>query len=734
MRFLTVSKPVRALLVGMVIALVALSLAPAAPAQAAAPVLSTFARTSPATVDAGAPVSFAFTATTAVKRVEVSLRSAAGTHTLAWTSSAGATNGSVTGIASASSWPNGSIEVSFVQVITTAGASQVYYRGGNVYPPGTGASPFGDPAAQDFTINNPLLPYSASVPTAMTPLTASFTPGQSAQVQVKLSQVAQEVRLIYRDASEVTTLELAWAGNPAPGPLTVTASGAVTAAQASGNYTLDRVVISYFDGLAKDTYLRDGALERTAPVPLGSAARAALSEGDFAVDNPAKVLQKLSYSVAPRVQGALAPYVVLGINRGSWPAEPTFSDFQWYRNGTPIDYANMDSYQSNMTSDPGNMIWAKMTVRAPGYLPVVASTDVVGPMPRRVWVSNLRITGDASVGGRLWLDHGPAGVDPEGGQPSYTYVWKRNGTPIPGATSRDYKLTTADKGVIITAGVTARFDAGSAVTEVVDLVGPVADKTRGKGFNADDTGDIFARDGAGNLWLYPSNGSGGWLPAQRIGQGWNTFNSLFSPGDWDGDGNVDVMARDGSGRLFLYQGNGQGGWLRAYQIGQGWGSMKDIVGPGDFNSDGTADLITRDASNVLWVYPGNGRGGFLAPYVLSRGWQEGGWQEFNAFVSPDSRIIFARDSQGNLRMYNGAGNGYFYDNAWTPNAFSAYAGYGWEGFSSIGAPGDFDSDGVPEVYGIHPDGRLTMFYGLGHVALKRQATIGWGWGGFTSVF
>ncbi|WP_347108774.1 FG-GAP-like repeat-containing protein [Paenarthrobacter sp. S56] len=619
MRFLTLSGRARALLAAVVVALLAVMLTPVPPAMAAAPVLATFARTSPATVDAGAPVSFGFTTSAPVKRVEVSLRSAAGTHTLAWTSSAGAMSGSVTGVASASSWPNGSIEVSFVQVITTAGASQMYYRGGSVYPPGTGASPFGDPAAQDFKIKNPLLPYSAPVPTALTPLKASFTPGQSAQVQVQLSQVAQDVRLIYRDASEVTTFELAWAGNPAPGPLTVIASGSVSAAQASGPYTLDRVVVSYFDGLAKDTYLRDGTIQRTSPVPLGTVARAALPTGDFSVSNPGRVLQKLAYTVAPSIEGELVYNTRLSINRGSWPADPTFSDFQWYRNGTPIDYAHDDTYQSNMTTDPGNLVWAKMTVRAPGYLPTVASTGVFGPMPRRVWVSNLRITGDASVGGRLWLDHGPAGVDPEGGQPSYTYVWKRNGTPIPGATSREYKLTTADKGVIITAGVTARFDAGSAVTEVVDLVGPVADKTRGKGFNADGTGDIFARDGAGNLWLYPSNGSGGWLSAQLIGQGWNNFNSLFSPGDWDGDGNVDVMARDGAGRLFLYQGNGQGGWLRAYQVGQGWGSMKDIVAPGDFNGDGTADLITRDASDTLWVYPGNGRGGFLAPLCAQQG-------------------------------------------------------------------------------------------------------------------
>ncbi|WGM20149.1 FG-GAP-like repeat-containing protein [Paenarthrobacter sp. OM7] len=735
LRFRAASTAVRALLLTLAFVLAAVVVTPVSPAVAATPVLATFVRTSAATVDVGAPVSFNFTTSVAVKRVEVGLHSVAGKHTLAWTAgaggaaAAGASAGTVAGVASPSSWPNGAIEVSYVQVITTAGASQVYYRGGGVYPPGTGAAPFGDPAAQDFKVRNPSLPYAAPVPTSFLPAKATFAPGQTAGVQVKLSQLAQAVRLVYRDASEVTPFELTWAGNPAPGPQTITATGAITAAQASGKYTLERVEISYFDGLAKDSYLRDGTMERTSPVPLGTAVRAGLATGDITVSNPAKVLQKLSPSVAPRVAGDLVPNTILTIQPGTWPVEPSFSEIQWYRNGTPIDYSTKDTYQSNMYDDPANMIWVKMTARAAGYLPTSVSTLAFGPMPRRVWVSNLRITGDASVGGVLHLEHGAAGVDPEGGQASYTYVWKRNGTPIPGATSRDYRTTLADKGNIITAGVTARFDAGSAITEVVDLVGPLANKTRGKGFNADGTGDIFARDTGGNLWLYPSNGSGGWLPAQKIGQGWNGFNSLFSPGDFDGDGNVDVMARDGAGRLFLYQGNGQGGWLRSFQIGQGWGSVKDIVAPGDFNGDGTADLIARDASNTMVMYPGNGRGGFLTPYTLS-----GGWGDFNAFISPSSRSIFARDNSGNLRSYSGSGNGYFHENAWTPNVFGAYAGYGWEGFSRIGAPGDFDSDGVPEVYGIHPDGRLTMFYGLGHIALKRQATIGWGWNSFNSVF
>ena len=35
------------------------------------------------------------------------------------------------------------------------------------------------------------------------------------------------------------------------------------------------------------------------------------------------------------------------------------------------------------------------------------------------------------------------------------------------------------------------------------------------------------RDGAGDLWLYPGNGAGGWLNRVKIGFGWNTRSAIF---------------------------------------------------------------------------------------------------------------------------------------------------------------------------------------------------------------
>ncbi|MFP3802121.1 hypothetical protein SB764_38495, partial [Paraburkholderia sp. SIMBA_027] len=43
--------------------------------------------------------------------------------------------------------------------------------------------------------------------------------------------------------------------------------------------------------------------------------------------------------------------------------------------------------------------------------------------------------------------------------------------------------------------------------------------------------------------------------------------------DFTSDGRTDVVARDGSGALWLYPGNGSGGWLDPERAGQGWGAM-----------------------------------------------------------------------------------------------------------------------------------------------------------------
>ncbi|QMU78241.1 VCBS repeat-containing protein [Streptacidiphilus sp. PB12-B1b] len=70
--------------------------------------------------------------------------------------------------------------------------------------------------------------------------------------------------------------------------------------------------------------------------------------------------------------------------------------------------------------------------------------------------------------------------------------------------------------------------------------------------------DLLARDRHGNLWLYPGTGN----PAHPFGNAfkvpgnWNWATALIGSGDLTGDGRPDLLARDGHGNLWLYPGTG----------------------------------------------------------------------------------------------------------------------------------------------------------------------------------
>ncbi|MDV9191778.1 FG-GAP-like repeat-containing protein [Streptomyces sp. SR27] len=139
-------------------------------------------------------------------------------------------------------------------------------------------------------------------------------------------------------------------------------------------------------------------------------------------------------------------------------------------------------------------------------------------------------------------------------------------------------------------------------------------------YDGDGCEDVYARDRAGVLWLYPGNGKGWFKPRVKIGGGWNTMREFDAVGDITGDGRRDLVARDTAGVLWTYPGNGRG-WFGARQkVGGGWNTMNALVAPGDMNRDGRSDLVARDGSRALWLYPGNGRGAFGARVRLPHAW------------------------------------------------------------------------------------------------------------------
>ncbi len=245
-------------------------------------------------------------------------------------------------------------------------------------------------------------------------------------------------------------------------------------------------------------------------------------------------------------------------------------------------------------------------------------------------------------------------------------------------------------------------------------------------FNGDGNPDVIARSGNGELWLYPGNGSGGWLQPIKVGVGWNPISTIVAPGDFDGDTNVDLLAVLNN-RLLLYRGDGAAGWLGKVSYGTGWDAMTALVGPGDFNGDGSMDLLARDTTGRLYLYPGDGSGGWLPRVAYGTG-----WNAMDALVGPGdfngdgSMDLLARDTTGRMYLYPGDGLG-----GWLPRS---QVGSGWSGMTALAGPGDFSGDRSVDVMARNSLGQLLLYRGDGSGGwLLPPWLIGVGWNGMTAI-
>lgn len=99
---------------------------------------------------------------------------------------------------------------------------------------------------------------------------------------------------------------------------------------------------------------------------------------------------------------------------------------------------------------------------------------------------------------------------------------------------------------------------------------------RGHGdFNGDGRADVLGRASGGKVYLYKGTGSASApLGGRTLLTTNNSLNALAVTGDVNGDGNADVFARDTAGKLWLYPSSGKsaGAFATRKQFGTGWGS------------------------------------------------------------------------------------------------------------------------------------------------------------------
>jgi hypothetical protein len=253
-------------------------------------------------------------------------------------------------------------------------------------------------------------------------------------------------------------------------------------------------------------------------------------------------------------------------------------------------------------------------------------------------------------------------------------------------------------------------------------------------WGGDGNADLLARKPNGELWLYSGDGVRSFLPDYRkIGSGWHVFTAVLAAGDWNGDGYKDVIARNSAGELILYRGDGTGGFIKGYpKIGSGWGSFTAIFTPGDWDGDGNADLIGRTSTGDLRLYRGAGTasGAFFSGYTKIGS----GWNMFNAVLSAgdwngDGKAdVIARTPGGELRLYRGNGTGFT----------SGYQriGSGWQIFDRILSTGDFNGDRRPDLVARRSSGEIYLYRGTGSPSgafISPYLRIGTGWQVFNSV-
>jgi hypothetical protein len=231
-------------------------------------------------------------------------------------------------------------------------------------------------------------------------------------------------------------------------------------------------------------------------------------------------------------------------------------------------------------------------------------------------------------------------------------------------------------------------------------------------FDGDGKNDMIVRHTDGTLRMYRGNGAGGIIGGDgsyiRIATSWGNMNEVFTPGDFDGDGNNDIIGVYSDGVLRLYPGNGAGGLIGGYKVlANSWSNMHELLSPGDYNGDGKADIIGRYSDGVLRLYPGDGAGSLIGSYTTLATQ----WNSMRELFSPgdfngDGKAdVIGVYSDGVLRLYPGNGNSPL-------GGYTALAPQ-WGNMSLLLSPGDFNGDTHPDIAGRYSDNVMRLYRGSG---------------------
>ena len=290
-------------------------------------------------------------------------------------------------------------------------------------------------------------------------------------------------------------------------------------------------------------------------------------------------------------------------------------------------------------------------------------------------------------------------------------------------------------GILVTALVTAHAQTtftqitnGPIVTDLGNWVGCAWGDFHNTGFQ--DL--VVANYSAGTNVYYQNNGDGTFT---KVSQGApvadSDYHIGFVVGDYDNDGHLDLAETSGAfaptaGQVTLYHNNGDGTFTMADN-----GSISDIGGHfgavvwGDFDNDGFLDLFAGDhgaaddngANNLL--FHNNGDGSFTS---ITSGMEVSdigvayciAWQDYDGDGLPDLLVLNNNGSPSVNFLYHNEGGGVF--SKVTNNIIATNS---WPQGVSCAAWGDYDNDGLPDMFITDDWGRQQLYHNSGHGVFTR---------------
>ncbi len=595
------------------------------------PTLVSVSRATPAAVTVGEPIEVAYSASDESELYSVTVRyeaaSAAQQLTFAATQRDLPKTGTLTR-AVEPTWANGAHRATSVVVRDRFGLTTTYSRDGSV----TGSSSIPRPhtfdlSALDFTVSGSPADFTPPVLTSVGNPTSPVAPAG----RVSLPYATRELTGPLTVSAKFTGINGQWrsftlaqSGLPLTGTLTGTA-GTDTQVGARGSYALESVAVEDARG-NHAVYKADGTVVSSSPAGPTSHTLS-MRRTVVLADKP----EPVGYVRAvPGDRSATVTWEAYGDNGGApvtrvvVTASPSGKVLTSSRTSGSVTFtglSNLTSYTFSVRADNGVGLSAPVSrtalprprgprLLAPGDYNKDGRMDVLGVKAStgEVIVYNGNGKGGFSGAGRV--------IGRGWGQ--QRIVLPTQGPleegQAPDLWSVHYDGTLAESGSQNgTISYTVQRGAGWGMYRSVFTPGD---------WTGDGLADVMGIDDAGGLYLYKYRlDNAMFQPRVKVGAGWQNFRHVFAAGDQNGDWKSDLVGVRTDGTLWLYTGNGKGGFSAAgRKIGSGWGGARAVFMT-DFTGDHRPDILSVDAEGAMRLYQGNGRAGFTSKGVIGRGWQ-----------------------------------------------------------------------------------------------------------------